>query len=77
MQLNSFSSLPEDDEELHLPKLVYYVPWWRGTSRAVIGKRYNPNDTTDKGYRAVAENDSLAVVKLLASKSAKKGNISY
>ncbi len=24
MKLNSFSSIPEDDEELHLPELVYY-----------------------------------------------------
>jgi hypothetical protein len=25
MKLNSFSPLPEDDEELHLPELVYWA----------------------------------------------------
>ena len=25
MKLNSFSSLPEDDDELHLPELVYWA----------------------------------------------------
>lgn len=78
MKLNSFFPLPEDDEELHLPELVYWASL--GDLKQVeklLAEGIDPNQTDDEGYsalQAAAENDNLTVVKLLVSKGA---NIAY
>ncbi|KXO85348.1 hypothetical protein AYK86_06680 [Acinetobacter venetianus] len=78
MKLNSFSPLPEDDEELHLPELVYWASL--GDLEQVeklLAEGIDPNQTDDEGYSALhaaAENDNLTVVKLLVSKGA---NVAY
>src|SRR5690606_7242277 len=74
MQFNSISPIPEDDDELHLPELVYWASlgdveqveqgWQEGLA---------VNSVDDEGYSALhaaAENDHLDVVKLLVSKGA-------
>lgn len=74
MKLNSFSPLPDDDEELHLPELVYWASI--GDIEQVmqlLAEGIDPNQTDDDGYsalQAAAENDNLAVVKLLVSQGA-------
>ena len=74
MKLNSFSSLPEDDDELHLPELVYWASLGDVEQVALLlGDGIDPNQIDDEGYsalQAAAENDNLAVVKLLVSKGA-------
>ncbi|KKW76420.1 ankyrin [Acinetobacter sp. AG1] len=78
MKLNSFSSLPEDNDELHLPELVYWASL--GDIEQVeqlLAEGVDPNQTDDEGYsalQAAAENDNLTVVKLLVSKGA---NVAY
>ena len=78
MKLNSFSSLPEDDDELHLPELVYWASLGDVEQVALLLEDgIDPNQIDDEGYsalQAAAENDNLAVVKLLVSKGA---NVSY
>jgi ankyrin repeat protein len=78
MKLNSFSPLPEDDEELHLPELVYWSSLGDVEQVALLLEDgIDPNQTDEEGYsalQAAAENDHLAVVKLLVSKGA---NVSY
>ncbi|WP_436661127.1 ankyrin repeat domain-containing protein [Acinetobacter sp. P1(2025)] len=78
MKLNSFSLLLEDDDELHLPELVYWASL--GDMEQVeqlLADGIDPNQTDEEGYsalQAAAENDHLAVVKLLVSKGA---NVAY
>lgn len=78
MKLNSFSPLSEDDEELNLPELVYWASL--GDMEQVeqlLADGIDPNQTDDEGYsalQAAAENDHLAVVKLLVNKGA---NVAY
>ncbi|ENX35871.1 hypothetical protein F889_00570 [Acinetobacter colistiniresistens] len=78
MKLNSFSPLPEDDEELHLPELVYWASLGDVEQvEQLLAEGTDPNQTDDEGYsalQAAAENDNLAVVKLLVSKGA---NVAY
>ena len=63
MKLNSFSPLPEDDEELHLPELVYWAS--QGDVEQVeqlLAEGIDPNQTDDDGYsalQAAAENKLL------------------
>ena len=72
MKLNSFSSLPEDDDELHLPELVYWASLGDVEQVALLLEDgIDPNQTDEEGYsalQAAAENDHLAVVKLLVIK---------
>ncbi len=78
MKLNSFSPIPEDDEELHLPELVYWSSL--GDLEQVekcLADGVDVNITDDGGYsalQAAAENNHLNIVKLLVSKGA---NISH
>ena len=78
MKLNSFSSLPEDDDELHLPELVYWASLGDVEQVALLLEDgIDPNQIDDEGYsalQAAAENDNLAVVQLLVSKGA---NVAY
>ncbi|MCU4629686.1 ankyrin repeat domain-containing protein [Acinetobacter variabilis] len=74
MKLNSFSPIPEDDDELHLPELVYWASI--GDVEQVengIQEGLDVNSADEEGYsalQAAAENDHLEVVKLLVSKGA-------
>ena len=74
MKLNSFSPLPEDDEELHLPELVYWASLGDVEQvEQLLVQGVDPNQTDDEGYsalQAAAENNHLAVVKLLINKGA-------
>ena len=74
MKLNSFSPLPEDDDELHLPELVYWASLGDVEQvQQLLAAGTDPNQTDDEGYsalQAAAENDHLAVVQLLVSKGA-------
>ncbi|ENW98311.1 hypothetical protein F900_03268 [Acinetobacter modestus] len=78
MKLNSFSPLPEDDEDLHLPELVYWASLGDVEQvEQLLIEGVDPNQTDDEGYsalQAAAENDHLAVVKLLVSKGV---NVAY
>ena len=74
MKLNSFSPIPEDDDELHLPELVYWASL--GDIEQVeqaLQEGLDVNSADEEGYSALhaaAENDHLEVVKLLISKGA-------
>jgi ankyrin repeat protein len=74
MNINSFSPIPEDDDELHLPELVYWASL--GDVEQVeqgLQEGLNVNSADEEGYsalQAAAENDHLEVVKLLVSKGA-------
>lgn len=78
MKLNSFSPIPEDDDELHLPELVYWSSLGDVAQvQASLEKGVDVNSTDEEGYsalQAAAENDHLEVVKLLVLKGA---NVDY
>ncbi|AUX90916.1 ankyrin repeat domain-containing protein [Acinetobacter sp. ACNIH1] len=74
MEFNSISPIPENDDELHLPELVYWASI--GDVEQVengIQEGLDVNSADEEGYsalQAAAENDHLEVVKLLVSKGA-------
>ncbi|ENX25263.1 hypothetical protein F891_03336 [Acinetobacter sp. CIP 101966] len=74
MNINSLSPIPEDDDELHLPELVYWASL--GDVEQVeqaLQEGLDVNSADEEGYsalQAAAENDHLEVVKLLVSKGA-------
>src|SRR5690606_5463697 len=74
MQINSISPIPEDDDDLHLPELVYWASL--GDVEQVeqgLQEGLDVNSADEEGYsalQAAAENDHLDVVKLLVSKGA-------
>lgn len=78
MKINSFSPLSEDDDELHLPELVYWASLGDVEQvEQLLVEGTDPNQTDDESYsalQAAAENDHLAVVRLLVSKGA---NVAY
>lgn len=54
MQFNSISSIPEDDEELHLPELVYWASLGEVDEvEKVIDQGVDVNQTDDEGYSAL------------------------
>ena len=75
MKLNSFSPIPEEDEELHLPELVYWSSLGDVDQvQQLLLDGADPNQADEEGYsalQAAAENDHLDVVKLLVSKGAR------
>lgn len=77
MKLNSFSPIPEDDEELHLPELVYWASL--GELEEVKKSLENGSDvntTDEEGYsalQAAAENGYLDVVEYLVAQGVDVG----
>ena len=69
MKLNSFSPIPEDEDELHLPALVYWASLGNLDEVKVHLQQGSDVNTADKdGYSALhaaAENDYLNIVKFL------------
>ncbi len=74
MKINSISSLPEQDDDLQLPELVYWASLGDVAQvEQLLAEGIDPNQTDDEGYtalQAAAENDHLEIVKLLLSKGA-------
>ncbi|WP_192455668.1 ankyrin repeat domain-containing protein [Acinetobacter oleivorans] len=74
MKINSFSSIPEDDEELSLPELVYWASLGDlDQVEQLLLEGQDPNQADDEGYsalQAAAENGHLEIVKLLVGKGA-------
>lgn len=74
MKINSISSLPEQDDDLQLPELVYWASLGDVEQvEQLLAEGIDPNQTDHEGYtalQAAAENDHLDVVKLLVSKGA-------
>ena len=73
MKLNAFTPIPEDDEELHLPELVYWASLGDLEKVQQALQSCDVNTTDDEGYSALhaaAENDHLAVVQFLLSQGA-------
>jgi len=74
VKINSFSSIPEDDEELSLPELVYWASLGdQDQVKQLLLEGQDPNQADDEGYsalQAAAENDHLEIVKLLVEKGA-------
>ena len=78
MKLTSFSPIPENDDELHLPELVYWASLGElAEVEKSLASGVDVNSTDDEGYsalQAAAENGYLEVVKLLVEKGA---NVDY
>lgn len=78
MKLTSFSPIPENDDELHLPELVYWASLGElAEVEKSLANGVDVNSTDDEGYsalQAAAENGYLDVVKLLVEKGA---NVDY
>jgi len=74
MQFNSISPIPEDNDELHLPELVYWASLGEVAEvEKSLANGVDVNQTDEEGYsalQAAAENGYLDVVKLLVSKGA-------
>ena len=74
MKFNSFTPIPEDEEELHLPELVYWASLGELSEvKKSLENGVDVNSKDDDGYSALhaaAENGYLDVVKLLVEKGA-------
>lgn len=74
MKLNSFSPMPENDDELHLPELVYWASIGDVEQvQQALEQGVDVNMTDEEGYSALhaaAENNYLDVVKLLVTHGA-------
>ena len=69
-----FSPIPEKNEELHLPELVYWASLGEIEQvKALLEQGIDPNQTDEEGYSALhaaAENGYLDVVQLLIQQGA-------
>lgn len=74
MKLNAFSPIPENDDELHLPELVYWSSLGDVEQvKNALDQGVDVNSTDEDGYsalQAAAENNYLEVVKLLVAHGA-------
>lgn len=74
MQFNSISAIPENDDELHLPELVYWASLGEYDEvKNSLAQGIDANQHDDEGYSALhaaAENGHLEVVKLLVAHGA-------
>lgn len=74
MNFNSISPIPEDDNELHLPELVYWASLGETAEvQAALANGVDVNQADDEGYsalQAAAENGYLDVVKVLVENGA-------
>ncbi|WP_353173169.1 ankyrin repeat domain-containing protein [Acinetobacter rudis] len=74
MKLNTFSPIPENDDELHLPELVYWSSLGDVEQvKNALDQGVDVNSTDEDGYsalQAAAENNYLEVVKLLVAHGA-------
>ena len=74
MQFNSISPIPEDDEELHLPELVYWASLGElAEVEKSLANGTDVNSADEEGYsalQAASENGYLDVVKMLVEKGA-------
>ncbi len=69
-----FTPIPENNEELHLPQLVYCASLGEIEQvKALLEQGIDPNQTDDEGYsalQAAAENGYLEIVQLLIQQGA-------
>ena len=69
-----FSPIPDNDEELHLPELVYYSSLGEFEQvKVLLEQGSDPNQTDEEGYSALhaaAENGYLDIVQLLIQQGA-------
>ena len=69
-----FTPIPENNEELHLPELVYYASLGEIEQvKVLLEQGIDPNQTDDEGYsalQAAAENGYLDIVQLLIAQGA-------
>lgn len=74
MQFNSISAIPDNDDELHLPELVYWASLGEYDEvKNTLAQGIDANQHDDEGYSALhaaAENGYLEVVKLLVAHGA-------
>lgn len=74
MKLNAFSPIPENDDELYLPELVYWSSLGDVEQvKNALNQGVDVNSTDEDGYsalQAAAENNYLEVVKLLVAHGA-------
>lgn len=74
MKLNAFTPIPEDDQELHLPELVYWASLGELSEvQQAVQHDVDVNTTDAEGYSALhaaAENGHLAVVQFLVNQGA-------
>ncbi|MDV5175868.1 ankyrin repeat domain-containing protein [Acinetobacter baumannii] len=60
VKINSFSPIPEDDEELSLPELIYWASLGDLEQvKQLLIDREDPNQTDDEGYTALHVNGNL------------------
>jgi hypothetical protein len=62
MKLNSFSPIPENDDELHLPELVYWASLGElAEVEKSLANGVDVNSTDDEGYSALKRRLKMAI----------------
>ncbi|MDQ8935960.1 ankyrin repeat domain-containing protein [Acinetobacter rudis] len=76
MKLSSFSAIPENNEELHLPELVYWSSLGEVEQvKLLLEQGVDVNSIDEEGYsalQAAAENNYIEIVQLLLEHGADK-----